>query len=56
MERVSDEWEVQKVSDMRAIAGFGVMLTPALVIEGTVAASGKVLGVDEIVDLLESEE
>jgi len=45
--------EVTKVSDVSAIAGFGVMQTPALIIDGELKASGKILTVDEIVKLLE---
>jgi small redox-active disulfide protein 2 len=44
--------EIEKVTDIKEIMGFGVMLTPALVIDGEVKSSGKVLSVDEIVGLL----
>ena len=43
---------VEKVSDITEITSFGVMVTPALVIDGEVKVVGKVPSVDEIKDLL----
>jgi len=43
---------VEKVSDINVITGFGVMMTPALVVDGEVKASGRVLSPDEITKLL----
>ncbi len=43
---------VEKVRDLKAIAGHGVMITPALVVDGKVRAAGKVLKVDQIKALL----
>ncbi len=40
--------EVVKVTDITEIAARGVMLTPALSIDGEIKAVGKVLTVDEI--------
>lgn len=40
--------EVKKVEDIVAIMNYGVMSTPALVIDGKVVSSGKVLSVDEV--------
>lgn len=45
--------EIVKVSDIQEIMKFGVMLTPALAIDGEVKSTGKVLPVDEIRQLLE---
>jgi small redox-active disulfide protein 2 len=42
------EAEVAKVEDIKKIVGYGVMSTPALVIDGVVKVSGKVLKVEEI--------
>lgn len=42
------EAEVLKVEDMDKITGYGVMMTPALVIDGEVKASGKVSTTEEI--------
>jgi small redox-active disulfide protein 2 len=44
--------QVEKVEDITAIMAYGVMSTPAIVINGEVKASGKVLSVDEVLDLL----
>ena len=43
---------VEKVDQIDQIMKFGVMLTPALVIDGEVVSSGKVLSAQEIADLL----
>ncbi|MDY0321362.1 MAG: thioredoxin family protein [Arcobacteraceae bacterium] len=40
--------EVKKVEDIVEIMNYGVMSTPALVIDGVVKSSGKMLSVDEI--------
>ena len=44
--------EVTKVSDLAQIMKYGVLSTPALVIDGKVASSGKVLAPDEIAKVL----
>ncbi len=44
--------EVAKVQDLAQMMKYGVLSTPALVIDGKLAVSGKVLGVDEIARLL----
>jgi len=46
------EIEIEKVTDIVAIAGFGVMSTPGLVIEDKVVSTGKVLSEQEIGQLL----
>jgi small redox-active disulfide protein 2 len=43
---------VQKVTDIMEITNFGVMVTPALVIDGEVKSVGKVLSTDEIKKLI----
>lgn len=45
--------EVKKVDDIVEIMNYGVMNTPGLVIDGVVKSTGKVLGVDEIIELME---
>lgn len=45
-------YELEKVTDLQRIMGFGVMMTPALVVDGKVKLSGKVPSVDEIKTLL----
>ena len=42
------EAEVVKVEDMDKITAYGVMMTPALVIDGEVKSSGKALSAEEI--------
>lgn len=44
--------EIVKVEDIPSIMKYGVMSTPALVIDGQVKFSGKVASVGEIVGLL----
>ena len=46
------EYELEKVTDINQITGFGVMMTPALVIDGEVKVVGKVPSEDEIKALL----
>lgn len=46
------EYEIEKVQDINDIVSFGVMSTPALVVDGKVLASGKLLSPDEIQNLL----
>jgi small redox-active disulfide protein 2 len=47
--------EIVKINDADAIADMGVMMTPAIAFDGTVKKMGKVLTVDEIVELLRTE-
>jgi len=46
------EYELVKVSEINDIISFGVMMTPALAVDGEVKVSGKVPGVSEIKDLI----
>ena len=46
------EHEIEKVTDVNEIMKFGVMLTPALAVDGDVKVSGRVATVDEIKDML----
>ncbi len=46
------EYEVVKITDFNEMMKFGVMMTPALAIDGTVKAVGKVPTVDEIKAML----
>jgi small redox-active disulfide protein 2 len=46
------EATVEKVTDIMEITGFGVMMTPALAIDGEVKAVGKVLSSGDIQKLL----
>lgn len=49
---LSLDCELEKVTDINAIMKFGVMMTPALAVDGKVVSSGKALGVEEIKALL----
>ena len=40
--------EVIKVQDIKAIANYGVLVTPALAVDGVVKVAGKVPKVEEI--------
>lgn len=42
------EYELEKVTDIEKIMDFGVMMTPALAIDGEVKVVGKVPSVEEI--------
>lgn len=44
--------EIGKVTDIDKITGYGVMMTPALAVDGTVVSAGKVLSKDEIKKIL----
>lgn len=46
------EYELEKVTDLNEIMGFGVMTTPALVVDGKVVVTGKVPGVKDVEKLL----
>ena len=39
---------VEKVTDIQEIVGFGVMVTPALAVDGEVKSTGKLLSAEEI--------
>ena len=44
--------EVVKVDDIQDIMNAGVMMTPALAVDGDVKSTGKLLGVDDIKKIL----
>lgn len=46
------EHEIEKVTDINAIMAFGVMMTPALAVDGEVKLVGRVPGVEELKTLL----
>ena len=46
------QYELEKVTDVNRYAEFGVMFTPALVVDGVVKLSGKVPSFDEAKKLL----
>ena len=46
------EYQIEKVTDFLRFADFGVMITPALVVDGEVKVAGKVPSVEELRKLL----
>ena len=46
------EYQLEKVEDINKIMEFGVMMTPGLVVDGVVKASGKVPKDDEIKEMI----
>ena len=47
-ESMKIEYELEKVTDIKKIMEYGVMMTPALVIDGEVKVTGKVPSIDDI--------
>ncbi len=47
-EELGLEFEMHKITDIRAIGSFGIMTTPALVVDGEVKCVGKVPSGDEL--------
>ena len=52
VEELGIEATIEKIEDINVITGFGVMMTPALAIDGEVKAVGKVLSSEDIQKLL----
>lgn len=46
------EFQIEKVQDINDIIKFGVMVTPALVVDSTVKVAGKAPSVEEVKDML----
>jgi len=46
------EYTLEKVTDIKEIMKFGVMMTPALVVDGQVKTAGKLLNIQEIKEML----
>ncbi len=46
------ECQIEKINDFMRFADFGVMITPALVVDGEVKVSGKVPSIDELKKLI----
>ena len=47
------EYEIEKVTDINEIMKFGVMMTPALAVDGEIKAVGKVISAEEIKSLIQ---
>jgi small redox-active disulfide protein 2 len=46
------EYQIEKVTDIKEIMKFGVMMTPALVVDGQVKVVGKILSPEQIKAML----
>lgn len=47
------ECEIEKVKDIKKIMDFGIMMTPALVVDGAVKVSGKLPSIEELKKLIQ---
>jgi small redox-active disulfide protein 2 len=46
------EYQLEKITDFTRFADFGVMFTPALVVDGEVKVAGKVPSIEELKKLI----
>lgn len=53
LEQLGMNTDIEHVTDFSIIAAYGVMTTPALVVDGKVVSYGKVLKVEDAVKLLQ---
>jgi len=53
VKELSVEYDIEKVTEINEIMKFGVMITPALAVDGEVKVVGKVASPDEIKGMLE---
>ena len=51
-EELGVPYRLEKVTDIRRIIACGVMMTPALMVDGTVKVVGKIPSVDELKSML----
>ena len=47
------DYELEKITDMLKMSEYGVMMTPALVVDGEVKSAGKLLSPEEIAAFLQ---
>ena len=52
VEQLELEASIEKVTDMKDILGYGVMGTPALVVDEKVVSTGKVLSPKDVIKLI----
>ncbi len=50
--KIGIEAEIETVTDLPTILGYGVMATPALVVDGNIRVAGRVPSVDDIASLI----
>ena len=53
-DRLGLDYELEHVKEIAKFASYGVMITPALVVDGQVKASGKVPSEAELTDILQA--
>lgn len=53
LDRLNMDTAIDHITDFSQIAAYGVMTTPALVVDGKVVSYGKVLKVEEVIKILE---
>jgi small redox-active disulfide protein 2 len=53
-DRLGLDYELVHVTDLRKFATYGVMMTPALVVDGEVKLSGRLAGEAEVAGILEA--
>ncbi len=53
LEQLGMDTTIDHVTDFSQIAAYGVMTTPALVVDGKVVSYGKVLKTDEVIKILQ---
>ena len=51
-DELGQPYELEKVTDIMRFADFGVMITPALVVDGVVKSTGKVPSIEEARQLI----
>lgn len=51
-EEMGIDFNLEKVSELDKIMEYGVMMTPALVVDGEVKASGKIPGTEDLKKML----
>ena len=52
VEELGLDCEIEKVTEINEIVTFGIMLTPALVVDGTVKVSGRRPSLEELKEML----
>ncbi|MDA3864250.1 MAG: thioredoxin family protein [Deltaproteobacteria bacterium] len=52
IKELENNYEIEKITDINEIISFGVMMTPALALDGEIKSVGKVLSADEIKQLI----
>lgn len=55
LEKTGIEADIEKVTDLDSIMEMGVMVTPALAVDGEVKKAGKVMTVEEIAAIIKEE-